>query len=103
VIAGQNGIPWWHFYGLDGPHAGRRVESVDPGGAVTAAIPPERAIGCVVYCSTEIEAPGVIRHLEGTRFTIGEPSGSISERCEGLQSGDGSRRAQVPGRGRPSR
>jgi 2-dehydropantoate 2-reductase len=82
VVAAQNGIPWWYFHGLDGPYAGRHVESVDPGGAVTAAISPERAIGCVVYCSTEIEAPGVIRHLEGTRFSIGEPSGSISERCE---------------------
>ena len=44
-------------------------------------IPPEAAIGCVVYCSAEIEAPGVIRHVEGTRFSIGEPDGSISERC----------------------
>jgi 2-dehydropantoate 2-reductase len=81
VIAAQNGIPWWYFQGLPGPYAGRRVESVDPGGAVSAVIPPAAAIGCVVYCSTEIEAPGVIRHVEGTRFSIGEPDGAMSERC----------------------
>ena len=81
VVAAQNGIPWWYFHGVAGPYAGRRVESVDPGGAVTAAIPPHRAIGCVVYCSTIVESPGVIRHLEGTRFTIGEPDGRRTARC----------------------
>ena len=81
VVAAQNGIPWWYFHGLAGPWAGRRVEAADPGGAVSAVIPPESAIGCVVYCSAEIEAPGVIRHVEGTRFSIGEPDGSVSGRC----------------------
>jgi 2-dehydropantoate 2-reductase len=81
VVAAQNGIPWWYFHGLPGPYEGRRVEAVDPGGAVSAVIPPARAIGCVVYSSTEIESPGVIRHIEGTRFSIGEPDGTISQRC----------------------
>ena len=81
VVAAQNGIPWWYFHGQPGPHQGRRVEAADPDGAVSAVIPPDRAIGCVVYCSAEIEAPGVIRHVEGTRFSIGEPDGSISPRC----------------------
>jgi 2-dehydropantoate 2-reductase len=81
VVAAQNGIPWWYFHGLPGRHTGRRLESVDPGGAVSATLPPERAIGCVVYAATEIEAPGVIRHLEGTRFSIGEPDGTVSRRC----------------------
>ena len=84
VVAGQNGIPWWYFYGLDGPYRNRQIEAVDPGGAVSRAIPPERAIGCVVYPGTELAEPGVVRHLEGTRFTIGEPDGSISERCLGF-------------------
>ena len=82
VVAGQNGIPWWYFHGMDGEYAGHRIESVDPGGAVSRVIPPERAIGCVVYAGTELEQPGVVRHLEGTRFTIGEPDGSISPRCK---------------------
>jgi 2-dehydropantoate 2-reductase len=81
VVAAQNGIPWWYFHGLPGPYRDRRVEAVDPDGAVSAVIPPEQAIGCVVYASTEIESPGVIRHVEGTRFSIGEPDGTISPRC----------------------
>ena len=81
IIAAQNGIPWWYFHGLPGPYEGYRLETVDPGGAVTATLPPERAIGCVVYAATEIVAPGVIRHLEGTRFSIGEPDGTLSGRC----------------------
>jgi 2-dehydropantoate 2-reductase len=81
VVAAQNGIPWWYFHGLPGPYEGRRVEAVDPGGAVSAVIPPAHAIGCVVYSSTEIESPGVIRHIEGTRYSIGEPDGTVSERC----------------------
>jgi 2-dehydropantoate 2-reductase len=80
VVAAQNGIPWWYFHGHP-QHRDRRVEAVDPGGAVSAAIPPQRAIGCVVYSSTELEAPGIVRHVEGTRFSIGEPDGSLSERC----------------------
>ncbi|WP_326691989.1 MULTISPECIES: 2-dehydropantoate 2-reductase [unclassified Streptomyces] len=81
VIAAQNGIPWWYFHGLKGPYEGRRIESVDPGGAVSRALPPERAIGCVIYAATELAAPGVVRHLEGTRFSIGEPGMSVSARC----------------------
>src|ERR1700758_4865870 len=84
VLAAQNGIPWWYFHELPGPYRGRRIEAVDPGGATSAVLPPERAIGCVVYPATEIEAPGVIRHLEGTRFSIGEPSGEITGRCTRL-------------------
>jgi 2-dehydropantoate 2-reductase len=82
VVAAQNGIPWWYFHGVDGEFCGRTIETVDPGGAVSRVMPPERAIGCVVYCSTELEAPGVVRHLEGTRFSIGEPDGTISDRCQ---------------------
>ncbi|HWD82989.1 MAG TPA: 2-dehydropantoate 2-reductase [Kribbella sp.] len=82
LVAAQNGIPWWYFHGLKGPYEGRRIESVDPGGAVTQVLDLDRAVGCVVYCSTELEAPGVVRHLEGTRFSIGEPAGGRSDRCE---------------------
>ncbi|MDX3451448.1 2-dehydropantoate 2-reductase [Streptomyces sp. ME02-8801-2C] len=82
VIAAQNGIPWWYFHRHGGPHDGHRVESVDPGGAVSAVLAPERAIGCVVYAATELEGPGVVRHLEGTRFSIGEPDRTLSPRCQ---------------------
>ncbi|MCI2418297.1 2-dehydropantoate 2-reductase [Saccharopolyspora sp. K220] len=81
VIAAQNGIPWWYFHGLSGPYQDHRIQTVDPDGAVSRVLPPRRAIGCVVYAATELESPGVVRHLEGTRFSIGEPDGSISARC----------------------
>ncbi|WP_327660666.1 MULTISPECIES: 2-dehydropantoate 2-reductase [unclassified Streptomyces] len=84
LVAGQNGVPWWYFHKLSGPYEGRRIEAVDPGGATSKVLPPERAIGCVVYPATVIESPGVIRHLEGTRFSIGEPDGSLSRRCTDL-------------------
>jgi 2-dehydropantoate 2-reductase len=82
VIWAQNGIPWWYFPSLG--EAG--LESVDPGGVIAASIAPEHNVGCVVFCSTEIVEPGVIRHIEGTRFTIGEPDGSVSERCQAISS-----------------
>jgi len=82
VIPAQNGIPWWYFQSHPGPLAGMVLESVDPGGRIAGAIEPRRIIGCVVYSSTEIVEPGVIRHVEGTRFAIGEPEGTRSERCE---------------------
>ena len=75
VIAAQNGIPWWYF------EPDLRLESVDPGGRIAAAIAVEHVIGCVIYCSTEIVEPGVIRHIEGRRFALGEPDGARSERC----------------------
>jgi 2-dehydropantoate 2-reductase len=81
VIAAQNGIPFWYFQDLPEPWRDWRLETVDPGGSIAAAIEPWRVIGCVIYCSTEIQSPGVIRHIEGTRFAIGEPNGAISERC----------------------
>lgn len=84
IVAAQNGIPWWYFHQLPGPYQGHRIEAVDPGGATSALLSPERAIGCVVYPATVLEAPGVVRHLEGTRFSIGEPSGELSARCKAL-------------------
>jgi 2-dehydropantoate 2-reductase len=81
VIAGQNGIPWWYFQGDPGPYRDLVIESVDPGGAVTKAIDPASVVGCVVYCAAEITEPGVIQHVEGKRFSLGEPGGAASERC----------------------
>ena len=83
AIWAQNGIPWWYFQALPDPgdSFGGVLESVDPGGVITKSIAPEHNVGCVVFCSTEIIEPGVIRHIEGTRFTIGEPDGSASQRC----------------------
>ena len=84
VVTGVNGIPWWYFYKLDGPYRDHKLESVDPGGRFWDAVGPERAIGFVVYPAAEIAEPGVIRHIEGNRFTMGEPDGQPSDRTEKL-------------------
>jgi 2-dehydropantoate 2-reductase len=81
VVSMQNGIPWWYFYRHGGKWEGTHLESVDPGGVVSKSIDPARVIGCVVYPSTIIPEPGVVEHIEGTRFAIGEPDGEKSERC----------------------
>ncbi len=81
VVTTTNGIPWWYFYGLKGPWENHRLESVDPGSRQWDEIGPERIIGCVAYPACEISEPGVIRHIEGNRFTLGEPGGEKSERC----------------------
>jgi 2-dehydropantoate 2-reductase len=93
VVSTQNGIPWWYFQsdggpldpskpnpGLPGALAGMRLERVDPGGAVSAAIEARRVVGSLIYFSTEISEPGVVRHNEGNRISLGEPDGSRSER-----------------------
>lgn len=84
VVTMINGIPWWYFHKLAGPHEGRKLESVDPGGVLAAHIEPERVIGSVVYPAAELVAPGVVRVIEGNRFTLGEPDGTRSERIEAL-------------------
>lgn len=81
VVSTQNGIPWWYFQGFGGEWDGLRLERVDPGGVVSAAIAAHRVVGSIVYCSTEIPSPGVIQHIEGNRISLGEPDGSRSDRC----------------------
>jgi len=81
IVSGVNGIPWWYFYGIEGPLANTRLESVDPGGTQWEGLTPERVLGCVVYPAAEVTEPGVVRHIEGNRFSLGEPSGEKSERA----------------------
>ncbi len=84
LVTGINGVPYWYFYGVDGPYRDRVVESVDPGGRLWNVLPPKQAIGCVVYPAAEVVEPGVIEHTYGDRFTLGEPDGSRSPRIEAL-------------------
>jgi 2-dehydropantoate 2-reductase len=81
VVTAQNGIPWWYFHRHGGPHEGRRIEAVDPQGAIEANLEVERVLGCVVYPATELDGPGVVRHVEGERFTLGELDGQRTERA----------------------
>jgi 2-dehydropantoate 2-reductase len=80
VVSTQNGVPWWFFENFAGDWNGLRLERVDPGGIISAAIDARQVIGSIVYFSTEVIAPGIIRHIEGNRISLGEPDGSRSER-----------------------
>jgi 2-dehydropantoate 2-reductase len=84
VVPMQNGIPYWYFHRHGGELAGARVHSVDPNGLIYDKIPCERVVGCVVYPAAELVSPGVIRHVEGNRFPVGEPDGTISARVSRL-------------------
>jgi 2-dehydropantoate 2-reductase len=86
VVPMQNGIPYWYFQKHDGPHEGHRVTAVDPRGRIASAIDPQRVIGCVVYPASELVAPGVIRHIEGDRFPLGELDGTTTQRIQQLSA-----------------
>jgi 2-dehydropantoate 2-reductase len=84
VVTAVNGVPYWYFYKHGGDLEGSRLETIDPGGRQWRALRPERAIGCIVYPATEVVEPGVIQHVYGDKFPIGEPSGERTERVERL-------------------
>ena len=84
IVSGVNGVPWWYFHGLEGPYQGTRLASVDPGDAQWNGFGPDRVLGCVVYPAAEVIRPGVIKHIEGNRFSLGEPDGSKSDRATAL-------------------
>lgn len=84
VVTMINGIPWWYFHRLGGEYEGRQLDSVDPGGLLASHIEAERVIGSVVYPAAELLAPGVVKLIEGNRFTLGEPSGERTPRIEAL-------------------
>jgi 2-dehydropantoate 2-reductase len=88
IVSAVNGVPWWYFYRANTGTAldDQPLSSVDPGAAIWNGLGPERAIGCVVYPACEIVEPGWIRHLDGDRFSLGEPSGEVSERIKTLSA-----------------
>ena len=86
VVSGVNGVPWWYFHKIGGPLEGTRLRSVDPGDVQWNGIGPDRVLGCVVYPAAEVTEPGTVRHIEGNRFSLGEPDGSRSDRAQALSS-----------------
>lgn len=84
VVSGVNGVPWWYFHKIGGPLEGTRLHSVDPGNLQWDGFGPDRVLGCVVYPAAEVSQPGTIRHIEGNRFSLGEPDGSRSDRAVAL-------------------
>ncbi|QXL83341.1 2-dehydropantoate 2-reductase [Comamonas sp. NLF-1-9] len=86
VLTAMNGVPWWFLQGFGGPVAGRRLQSVDPDGAIERGIPLDRVLGCVVHASCSLQADGVVHHRFGNELILGEPSGADSERLRALQA-----------------
>lgn len=84
VLTAMNGVPWWFFQGFGGAHAGRRLEAVDPDGAIAEAIPARHIIGCVVHASCSLREPGWVQHHMGQKLIIGEPSGEKTPRVQHL-------------------
>ena len=84
VVPVQNGIGWWYFERHGGPHDGRRLKALDPDGTIAGAIGSERVVACIAYPAAQKTAPGVITHVEGDRFPVGEPDGTKSERARAL-------------------
>jgi len=82
MVTLQNGIPWWYFQKLGGEYGGRVIETVDPGGVLFKAVDPDRIVGCIAYPAATIAEPGVIQHVEGNRFPVGELDGSESARVK---------------------
>jgi 2-dehydropantoate 2-reductase len=84
LVSGVNGVPWWYFHKIGGAFEGTRLNSVDPGNVQWNGFGPDRVLGCVVYPAAEVSSPGTIRHVEGNRFSLGEPDGSKSDRAVAL-------------------
>ena len=84
VLTAMNGVPWWFFHGLGGPHDGAPVQAVDPDGGIAAAIPVRHVIGCVVHATCSVREPGLVRHGFGRGLIIGEPVGGASGRVSAL-------------------
>ena len=84
IVSGVNGVPWWYFHKIGGPLEGTRLHSVDPDDAQWNGFGPDNVLGCVVYPAAEVIEPGVIKHIEANRFSLGEPDGSKSERAIAL-------------------
>ena len=84
IVSGVNGVPWWYFHGVGGVLEGTRLASVDPGDAQWNGFGPDKVLGCVVYPAAEVVEPGLIKHIEGNRFSLGEPDGSKSDRAVAL-------------------
>ena len=96
IVTAVNGVPYWYFYRHGGDLEGTSLEAIDPGARQWNALRPERAIGCIVYPATEVEEPGVIQHVYGDKFPIGEPSGETTERVQAFSDMMGSAGLRAP-------
>lgn len=86
VLPMQNGLPWWYFQNHGGEHDGKAIKILDPKGILARDIETERLIGCVIYPAAEITEPGVIKHVEGNRFPVGELDGRETDRVKAVSN-----------------
>jgi 2-dehydropantoate 2-reductase len=100
IVSGVNGVPWWYFHKIGGPLEGTRLKTVDPGDAQWDGFGPDRVLGCVVYPAAEVSEPGVVAHIEGNRFSLGEPDGTKSQRAVALSKALGAAGLKAPVRPR---
>ena len=100
IVSGVNGVPWWYFHKIGGPLEDTRLESVDPGNVQWDGFGPDRVLGCVVYPAADVVEPGTVKHIEGNRFSLGEPDGSKSERAQRLSQALASAGLKAPVRPR---
>ncbi|SFR46807.1 2-dehydropantoate 2-reductase [Litoreibacter janthinus] len=96
IVSGVNGVPWWYFHKIGTELEGTRLETVDPGNAQWNGFGPDRVLGCVVYPAAEVSEPGTVKHIEGNRFSLGEPDGSKSERAMALSKALGAAGLKAP-------
>ncbi len=95
VLTVQNGLPWWYFQKLGGKYDNQQLESLDPTGVLTSKIDASRIVGCVVYPAAAVTAPGVIHHVEGDRFPIGELDGKETRARQANPRRAGQGRSQI--------
>lgn len=100
IVSGVNGVPWWYFYKIGNDLEGTRLATVDPGNVQWDGLGPDRILGCVVYPAAEVSEPGIIKHIEGNRFSLGEPDGSKSDRALALSKALASAGMRAPVRPR---
>ena len=84
VVTAMNGVPWWFFDKLKFGDGRLRLESLDPGGVVSRAIPTERVVGCVIHLAASTPEPGLISHDMGRRLILGEPGGENTARTQDI-------------------
>ncbi|MEM6341041.1 MAG: 2-dehydropantoate 2-reductase [Pseudomonadota bacterium] len=100
IVSGVNGVPWWYFHKIEGEFEGTQLETVDPGNVQWDGFGPDKVLGCVVYPAAEVSTPGKVKHIEGNRFSLGEPNGAKSDRAMALSKALSSAGLKAPVRPR---
>jgi 2-dehydropantoate 2-reductase len=84
IVTAMNGVPWWFFDRLAFGGGKLHLETLDPGGKLSTAMPTERIVGCVVHLAASTPEPGLIAHGMGQRLILGEPGGKNTARTHDI-------------------